>query len=92
MTTKIIKIILIMAGFSLVFLVVSPFFFSPKEGSTLETLLLAPVIPVIMAIVILVALGRSRYDTILPSPLRIIGLILFILWVLSFFIDNPFRS
>lgn len=51
--------------------------------------MLIPAIPVIMAIVILVALGRSRYDTILPSPLRIIGLILFVLWILSFFIDNP---
>jgi len=91
METKIIKIILITAGFSLVFLILSPFFFSPEEGSTLENLLLIPAIPVIMAMVILVALGRSRYDTMLPSSLRIIGLILFILWILSFFIDNPFR-
>jgi len=91
MATKIIKIILIIAGFSLVFLIVSPFFFSPEEGSALETLVLIPVIPVIMAVIILVALGRSRHDIILPSSLRIIGLILFILWILSFFVDNPFR-
>lgn len=86
-----IRIILIIAGFSLVFVIVSRFFISPEEGSTLETLMLMSVIPIIMAAVILVALGRSRYDTILPPYLRIISLIIFFLWILSFFIENPFR-
>lgn len=92
---KAIKIILVTAGISLVFLIVSPFFISPEEGSTLETLMLIPVIPIIMAAVILVVLARSdmfsRGDTFLPPYLRVIGLILFGLWVLSFFVDNPFR-
>ena len=74
----------------MVFLVVSPFFLSPEKGSALETIVLMPVIPIIMAAVILVLLGRSRYDTILPPPLRIIGLVIFFLWILLFFIDNPF--
>ena len=91
MAEKAVKIILVIAGLSLIFLVVSPFFLSPEEGSTLETLMLIPVIPIIMAAVILVLLSRSRYDTILPLSLRVIGFIIFILWILSFFIDNPFR-
>ncbi len=89
MAEKAIKIILVIAGLSLIFLVVSPFFLSPEEG--LETLMFIPVIPIIMATVILVLLSRSRYDTILPLSLRVIGFIIFILWILSFFIDNPFR-
>ena len=92
---KAIKIILITAGISLAFLIISPFFISPEEGSTLETLMLIPVIPIIMAAVILVVLARSdmfsHSDTFLPPYLRVIGLILFGLWILSFFIDNPFR-
>jgi len=91
MAEKAIKIILVIAGLSLIFLVVSPFFLSPEEGSTLETLMLIPVIPIIMTAVILVLLSRSRYDTILPPSLRVIGFIIFILWILSFFVDNPFR-
>jgi len=89
METKIIKIILGIAGLCLVFLIVSSFFISQEEGGDF---MLIPAIPVIMAIVILVALGRSRYDTILPSYLRIVGIILFMLWILSFLFENPFRS
>ncbi|OHA79757.1 MAG: hypothetical protein A2675_04070 [Candidatus Yonathbacteria bacterium RIFCSPHIGHO2_01_FULL_51_10] len=93
---KAIKIILVTAGISLVFLIISPFFISPEEGSTLETLMLIPIIPIIMAAVILVVLARSdmfsRGDPFLPPYLRVIGLILFGLWILSFFVDNPFRS
>ncbi|MFA6404601.1 MAG: hypothetical protein WCW03_01210 [Candidatus Paceibacterota bacterium] len=89
---KIIKIILKVAGICLIFLIISPFFITPETGSTLETIMLIPVIPVIMAGVILVVLSRSRHDTILPPYLRVVGLILFGLWILSFFIDNPFRG
>ncbi|MBI2639943.1 MAG: hypothetical protein HYW90_03610 [Candidatus Sungbacteria bacterium] len=95
-TEKAIKIILIIAGLSLIFLIVSPFFISTEEGSVLETLMLLLVIPIIMAAVILVVLTRSDMfsrggDTFLPPYLRVIGLILFGLWILSFFVDNPFR-
>lgn len=85
---KIIKIILIIAGLSIVFFIVSTFFPSPKEGSILQALILLPVIPIIMGIVILFKL---RSASILPPFLRIIGWIIFFLWILSFFIDNPFR-
>lgn len=88
---KAIKFILVLAGFSLIFLILSPFFISPEEGSQLETLMLIPVIPIIMAGVILVVLSRSHYDTILSPTLRIIGFVIFILWIMSFFIDNTFR-
>lgn len=57
---KAIKIILVTAGISLVFLIISPFFISPEEGSTFETLMLIPVIPIIMVAVILVVLARSK--------------------------------
>ena len=91
MAEKAIKVILIIAGLSLAFLIVSPFFISPEEGSALETIMLIPVIPIVMAAVILVVLGRSRHETILSPSLRVVGLILFALWILSFFVDNPFR-
>lgn len=85
---KIIKIILIIAGISLIFLILSTFFPSPEEGSMLEIILLIPIIPVIIGAIILFKL---RSDITLPFPLRIIGFVIFILWILSFFVENPFR-
>ncbi|HEY4478787.1 MAG TPA: hypothetical protein VI981_00265 [Candidatus Paceibacterota bacterium] len=88
---KIIQLIFILAGFCLIFLIVSAFFITAETGSTLETLLLISIIPVIMAGVIFVILARTRYNTVLPPFLRVIGLILFALWIASFFVDSPFR-
>ncbi len=96
METKAVKVLLIIAGLCLVFLIVAPFFISPEEGSSLNDLMLIPAIPVIMAAVMLVVLARSdallSHELTLPPYLRIAGLIIFVLWIASFFIDNPFRG
>jgi len=83
------KIILIISGISLVFFTISMFLPSPGEGSTLETIMLIPIFPIIIGIIILV---QHRSDLKVPLVLRIIGFIVFILWILSFFIKNPFRG
>ena len=70
------KIVLIIAGLSLVFFIVSSFFPSPKQGSTLEILLLIPTIPIIIGAIILV---RNRSNLGVSPILRIIGFIIFIL-------------
>lgn len=86
---KIIKIILIIAGASLFFVLVSSFLPPSEEGGILETLKLILIIPIIMGAMIVVA---RRSDLMFLPILRMIGLILFVLWILSFFIDNPFRG
>ena len=82
------KVILIVAGLSVVFFLVSMLLPSPKEGSVLQMLMLIPVFPIIIGIMILV---RHRSDMTIPPILRVIGLAFFLLWILSFFVDTPFR-
>lgn len=83
------KIILIISGISLAFFITSTFLPSPEEGSIFEIIMLIPIFPIIIGIMILV---QHRSDPTVSPVLRIIGFIIFILWILSFFIKNPFRG
>jgi len=89
MSKKLLNAILITAAICLVFLVVSSYLISPAQGSTLETIMFLPTIPVVIGIVVLF---RARNNITLPPYLRAIGWIIFVVWILSFFIDNGFRG
>ena len=73
------KIILIIAGLSLAFIVISVFV-PYSEGSVSETFIIILTLPILVGIIILV---RNRSNPLVSLPLRIVGISLFIIWILS---------
>ena len=77
---KIAKLVLIVAGLSLLYFVAYLVFpFSPEEGSIWETLSLISIVPIIIGFILL---AHMRHDYRIPYPLRVIGAILFIIFIL----------